>query len=338
MPNYAASVLAEAQHIFTQRYSEPEKRLKSAGVLASFLKNTQVAIPNIDELRVKEERPQNAYFMNRSKRSSISSRTHNHSGTVGDSTEVALSWQTFGDVFQTSLKRSDNNVFADAQLLANEIDNAMKNIYEAIDAAGLAYLDTNKSGVNVATKNGTFNGVNDVFEIAAADINRFIQNAKSMARQNYYNGSLDMILDSLLFVEAEFLANQGGSNSTNFGFQFSGTDIMESVQLADGNYTNGLGYAIPQGTIGLVDWIPAQNRAGYGDMDSYVGGFGTIVDPISGMTFALHSYQNRADTSAAGGDTQDVIQEWEVTVDLSFNKAPLTPATESTIFAVGMGA
>ena len=113
---------------------------------------------------------------------------------------------------------------------------------------------------------------------------------------------------------------------------------MESVQLDDANYPDGIGYAIPTGTIGVVDWIPRQNREGKGDLESYVGGFTTITDPYTGMPFALHAYQQRANTGAAGGDSQDVVMEWEVTVDLSFNHAPMVPAGETTIFAAGMKA
>jgi hypothetical protein len=336
MANYAASVLAEAQLKLMERYAAPEKRLKSAGVLGAFLKNSSLAMPNIGALRTKEQRAEKAYFANRSKRSVITSRTFNHTGVVGDSTEVALAWSTFGDKAQTSLKRSDNNIFTDAELLADALENMFKNIYEGMDASALAYLATNKTGVNIATKGGTFNATFDAFQIATADVNRFIQHGKSMLRQNYYTGAADVILDPLLYVEAEFLAQQGGANSTNYGFQFSGVNVMESVQLADANYALGAGYFIPEGTIGVVDWIPSQNRSGYGVLESSIGGFSSIVDPISGLTFALHGYQQRADTSASGGDTQDVVMEWEVSVDLSFNNSPLSVATESTIFETGV--
>lgn len=337
MPNYAASVLAEAQLILADRFAAPEKRLKSPGVFGAFRKNTQIAIPNVGDLRTKEERPENAYFFNRSKRSSIVGRTHDHTGTVGDSTQVGLSWTTYGDVAQTSLKRSDNNVFADAQILANELENMFKNIYESMDGAALAYLATNKSTVNAATKNGVFDATNDVFEIATSNIARFIQHGKSMLRQNYHTGMADAILDPVLFLEAEHYLNQGSGNSVNTAYQASlGADIWEAISLNDANYPQGAGYMIPEGTISVVDWIPSQNRQGLGNFDSVLGGYGSIVDPISGMTFAVHSYTQRADTSASGGDAQDNVQEWEISVDLSFNKAPLSAAGESTIFEVGI--
>lgn len=335
MANYAASVLAEAKLILSERYSAPEKRLKTAGVIGAFMKNTDIAIPNVGTLRTKEERAEKGYFFNRSKRSTTTSRTHNHTGTVGDSSEVAFTWETFADNCQTSLKRSDNNIFADAQLLANELDNVFKNMYESMDAKALSYLGTNKSLVNGATKNGSFEATNKVFEILAVDKDRFFQYGKSMLKQNHYKGMADVICDPILFAQAEYLASQGQSNATNSGFQFSGLNFFESVDLSDSNYGNGDAYFIPEGTIGVVDWIPSQNRQGVGNYESVLGGYGTIQDPISGMTFAVHAYSDRADTSASGGDKQDVVTNWEISVDLSFNKAPINVTDESTIFEVG---
>ena len=336
MANYAASVLAEAKLILNDRFSAPEKRLKTAGVIGSFMKNTELAMPNIGDLRTSVSRAEKAYFQNRSKRANGGARAHDHSGTVGDSTEVALSWTTYSDVAQTSLKRSNNNIFADAELLANEMENMFKNIYEASDDAALAYLATNKTTANAATKNGVFDATNDAFEIATADIARFIQHGKSMLRQNHYKGGADLILDPVLFLEAEHYLQQGSGNSANTAYQRQLVDLFEAISLTDANYAAGAGYFIPEGTIGVVDWIPSQNRIGSGDFESVLGGYGSVTDPFTGKQFAIHGYSNRADTSGAGGEVQDVVTEWEISVDLSFNKAPLTAAGETPIFEVGM--
>lgn len=336
MANYAASVLAEAKLILAKRYTAPEKRLKSSGVVASFLKNSQLAIPNLGALRTSESRAEKGYFLQRNKRAANVSRTYNHTGTVGDSTEVPFTWQTFGDVAQTSLKRAENQLFNDAELLANEFENIFKNIHEEMDSAALAYLSTNKTLINTAAKNGSFNGINYTWEVAAANISRFIQLSKSMLRQNYHKGGFDAILDPILYVEAELAAAQGGGNATNYGFQFGGANILEAVDLADVNYAAGMGFLIPEGTIGAVDWIPSKNRQGKGDFESVLGGYGTIKDPITGLDFAIHAYSQRADTSLAGGSAQDVVTEWEVTVDMSFNHSPLSVATETTLFEVGV--
>lgn len=337
MANYAASVLEEAKLILNERFAAPEKRLKTPGVLGAFMKNSELAIPNLGSLRTAAARAEKGYFFNRTKRSNTTARAHNHTGAVGDSTEVAFSWTTYADKFQTSLKRSENNIFNDAQLLANEIENAFKNIYESADTAALAYLGTNKTLVNVATKNGVFDETtSEAFEIATSNIARFIQHAKSMLRQNYHNGGAELILDPVLFLEAEHYLNQAGANATNTAYQLAGINLWEAITLSDANFPKGAGYIIPEGTIGVVDWIPSKNRMGWGDYESYNGGYGTIVDPRTGLTMALHGYSQRADTSSAGGEVQDVTTEWEISVDLSFNNAPLTTADETTIFEIGI--
>lgn len=335
MPNFAASILAEAKLILSEKYSAPEKRLKSSGVFGAFRKNTAIALPNVGDLRTKEERPEKGYFFNRSKRSTSNSRIYNHTGSVGDSSEVAFNWETFSDTAQTSLKRSDNNIFSEAQILANEFENMFKNIYEDADAASLAFLATNKTLVNTGVKNGNWNSTNGVFEISSTNKERFFQYGKSMLRQNHYKGMADVILDPVLYAQAEYLASQGGANSTNYGFQFAGLNHFEAVDLSDANYTNGTSFFIPEGTIGVVDWIPKQNREGKGDYESVLGGYGSVVDPITGLTYAIHAYAERADTSSSGGDTQDVVINWELSVDLSFNRAQLSTANETTIFEVG---
>ncbi len=338
MANYAASVLAEAKLILAERFASPEKRLKTSGVIGAFLKNSDLAIPNLGALRTSPNRAENGYFFNRSKRANTAARTHDHTGTVGDSSEVAFSWATFGDKAQTSLKRSENNLFSDAQLLANELENMFKNIHEAADTAALTHLTTNKTGINVATKNGTWDAVADVFEIEPDNVLQALQYAKSMLRQNYYKGGADAILEPTWYAQAEYAAAQGVMNATNYGFQMSGLNVSEAVGYSDGDYPLGLGLLIPDGTIGVVDWIPQVNRQGKGDFESVLGGYGTVTDPITGLTFAIHGYSARADTSAAGGDTQDVVTEWEISVDLSFNNSPLSVADETTIFEVGIKA
>jgi hypothetical protein len=94
--------------------------------------------------------------------------------------------------------------------------------------------------------------------------------------------------------------------------------------------------AFPTGTVGALNWIPRQNRQGWGDYNSYVGGYGTFQ--FLGYTFAVHGYASRQDTSATNGDAQDVTMEFEVSLDSSYNKAPLnytTGRTDSVVIQFG---
>lgn len=340
MPNYAASVLAKAQVMLNERFQQAEMRQKPSSALMMLLKNRNFLIPDLRDLRLREDRPTNAYLKNRATRAVTNSRTHNHVGAAADSTEVDITYDTYTDVAQTTLKRADNNVFADAEILSHELENMIINLHEGIETAMVTWLDTNKNQVSAppsgAIKRATFNAANDVYEIAAGDADEYLNITKSIFRQEKYQGGFfDILMDSLLYSTHEFKANQGNGNSTNLSFQFQGFEARESVELADGNYANGISFAAPVGMTGILDWIPPVNRRGEGDMMSVLGGYGTVIDPMTGLEFALHAYTERGDTSGANGNTQDNVTEWELSIDLSPQFAPISTANQTPIFAIG---
>lgn len=336
MANYADALLAKAQAKIQGNFGEPEKRVKTNGSFTPFARNTRFTLPEIEALRVAKDRPVEVNFLTRSKRTVTNARTHNHAGTQGDSAKVTLPWETYADVASTSIKLSENLIYTNAEVVANEIENMLKNIAIAVHADSLAFLDTNKTGVNDAIANGTFNGTNDVFEILAADKDFYFQYLESMLMQNYYQGNFDAIVDPKKYAQAVYLGNQGVGNATNFGYQLQNAMINQAVGLADANYANGIGYVIPEGTIGAVDWTEPKNRQGYGDIESFVGGFRTIRNPyLNNMVCNLHAYMTRADNSGNGGSTQDVVINWEISADVALVKAPINVADETTIFAGG---
>lgn len=340
MADYAASVLAKAQVMYNERMQSAEMRQKPSSTLMTLLKNTNFLIPDIRPLRDREDRATNAYLKNRASRALTASRTATHNGSVADSTEVPITFDTYTDKFATSLKRADNNVFSDAEILSHEIENAMINLHEGIETALVTWLDTNKNTVSAppsgAIARAPFNVTNDVYEVAGADADEYWNIIKSIFRQEKYSvGQIDVVTDSLLSSTGDFKANQGTGNSENLGFQFAGLSVMESIEVADVNYANGISFAMPMGMTGIVDWIPKQNRQGWGEFDSYVGGFSTITDPLTGLNFAVHGYSDRGDTSATNGNEQDVITQWEISIDLSPQFAPQSTAGATPIFAVG---
>jgi len=335
MPNFSATNLVKAQARLKQQFTEGEMRTKQRPAVMLAQKNLDILIPSHQQLRTREDRAIEANILARSKRSTTSSRTHNHTGNRGDSFVLPLTWTTFVDKFSISLKQMDNNIFNFEETLAQQILNAALNLNEDIETFMIDFLFTNRSQINVAAAGGTFNAANDAYEIAAADKSRFYQLAKSMMRQNNYRGSFDVIASSLTYIDGEFYANQGGGNQTNTNFQFTGLNIAESIELEDANYPGGISLIMPAGQFAMLPWIPKQNREGWGDYNSYVGGFGSIQDPLgSGMTFALHIYADRADTSASNGNTQDVVLQAEMSIDIAPALPALSTATESVVFEV----
>lgn len=327
MANFDTCNLLTAQTILSDRYAAPEMRMKPAPAFSLLTANTDLLMQSAEVLRTREDRAIEAYFLGRTKRNPTSARAYNHTGTLDDSAKVTLSWTIKADKTTISLKLLDNSVHDFNMVLANKLEQCCMNILEAKETEAIAYLQAQKAsqqptGLQGATLNA------GVLEIAGVDDKQIFARIRSIMRQNYFSGGLDMIVDSNLSVKAEFLNAQGNGNATNYGYQFNNLRIAESIELTEGAYNNGVAIVMPQGGACALNWIPKQNRQGSGDYNSYVGGFG--VFNFMGYQFALHGYAQRSDTSATNGNTQDVTMEFEVSLDSSYNKAPLSYTTGRT--------
>jgi hypothetical protein len=64
--------------------------------------------------------------------------------------------------------------------------------------------------------------------------------------------------------------------------------------------------------------------------------YGSIFNPFDGQQYAMHSYETRADGSSANGYTQDVVTQFQVSLDTALEHAPLSVATETTIQAFAL--
>lgn len=307
-----------------------------------FLDKRDISIEGLKGLRYKETRPEEAYFKIRQARSTTgTTRTFDHSGVDGDSAKIDLVWTPYVDAFSLSMKRYDNNLYDFNDALAQNLMNAFINIKDDLDTAALVYFDTNKSGVNDATKLGTFNATNDVWESPLGTQDDFYRNVKSMMRQNFYTGGYNALVDPIAMALAEKAGAQGGGNATNLGYQFSGLNIVEHTALADANYLTGLGFFFTPESIAALDWIPKQNINGFGNLENATKDnpyFTSIVEPFFGLRCALHIYKQGADTSLTNGSEQDVVWQYEVSIDMSLNHAPLSVATASPILAAGFAA
>jgi hypothetical protein len=328
MANFDVSNLLTAQTILADRYKTPEMRMKPAPAFGLLTGNENFLVVGAETLKTRDDRPIEAHLLTRTKRSSGSARAHNHTGTIDDTSKVTLTWTTKSDKTSISLKLLDKSLFDFNTVLANKLEQCCMNILEDKETEAIAYLRAQRATQQPTIKGGTFSAANDAVEIAAANSTSFFQRLKSIMRQNYFSGQLDIIADSLLQIEAEYLAAQGAGNDANRQYQFPGLRIFESVELADSNYANGIVMAMPQGSVATLNWIPKQNRQGWGDYNDYNGGYGTFN--FMGYTFAVHGYAQRADTSAANGDAQDVQMEFELSLDSSYNKAPLVYTTSRT--------
>lgn len=341
MANFTTSDLLAAQAKLMGSFEAGELKYTDPRTFRLFLDNSNLMFPDFSTLRTREDRVVTAYYKKRASRSLGTGRAYNHTGAHGDSGSLTPSWTTYHDHFAISLKQGGNNVFSRDEMLMNEWQNIMRNHVEGHEATATAYLFAQRSGVNTAVVDGTFNAANDTYEITADSNsvfgvynNRAAQITKIVMDINKWGGNYTIVCDSISYGKFQAQAAQGATNATNLSFQFMGVEFVHSVGLyalaAGLNYTNGYWIAVPQGTIGCLPHIPKENKEG---IVTTVGTYGNIVNPIDGLVYAVHSYETAGDYAASNGYTQDVMTEVEASIDLAFEHAPLSTANESPLQA-----
>lgn len=340
MANYADSLLLNGQAKLLGAFQASELRFREPAVFKSFLKSSEIMFPNFSELRTREDRAISAYYNKRTSRALGSTRTHNHTGAKGDSGTLTPSWSTKSDVFTMSLKQADRNMYSIQEMFNNELQNTIANFAEGLETSAVAALFAGRSGVNVATVEGTFDATDDVFKVTeSTNGTRFVQIVKSIMDINKYTGGLDIFCDTVSYNKIAYQFAQGGANSANLSFQMGGVNFIHAPALSAlglglvGAYSKGFVIAAPTGTYGALPWIPKQNREG---LVTSVSKYSSLINPVDGLNYAVHTYETRADGSAAGGYTQDVVTEFHVSIDLALPIAPLTVATESTLQAFAL--
>jgi len=347
MANFVASQLVAAQAKFAKNFQDPELRRKQNPALALALKNLTATIPDQQQLRTREDRSMYAYLFQTRQPGSGTARAARPTGSKGNSIQVGLTWQTIVETFTISMKQGDNNVFAYQEMLANELMQAALNLHSRLGTIFLNYMYVHRNQLLLSSPQGaTADLTNFDYGVAGNDQLYFFQKVRSIMDQHYYRGQLDIIADSLSFQQAQRLRAQGTQNATNLTFQFDNMDIYNTTETIDSNATNGACLAMPAGTFAALPWIPKQNRTGYGDFESYNGGYGVMSDPL-GLTvneldaqgqvvavpleYAVYGFTQASDDQANNGYYQDQVTTFEISIDVAPTLAPLSGSNESVV-------
>jgi hypothetical protein len=342
MAIFATAALVKAQAKLIGAFQANELRFREPAVHKLFLENSTIMFPDYNELRTREDRTVETNYVTRTSRALGSGRSHNHTGAQGDSALMTPSWSTYHDDFVSTIKEADNKIYSLEEMHMSKLQNVVANFAEGLEAVAAAYLFANRSGVNVATVEGTFDAVDDTFEITeSTNGERAVQITKMVMDLNGYKGNYTIVCDSIAWNKFGFQEAQGSSNDTNTSFQFSpNVRFVHDATLAASAaglvsaYAKGYWICVPDGTIGALPWIPRQNRMGADH--GQVARFGTIMNPIDGLNYALHTYEEGVDGTGTGGYTQDVKIETEISIDISYVHAPSSTATDSSLMAFAL--
>jgi hypothetical protein len=343
MANYATANLTKYQAKIMAAFNTGEIRFREPAVFKAIKRQTEILIPSHNAIKNAAKRTTGEinYFARSARSLGSSGEIYNHTGTRGDSAVLVPEWVKRDDTMVWSLKQANGLVFENEDIVLNEMQNMFANFAEGLESDAATFLHTNRTGVNSYSRQGSFNGDNDVFEIeedltsVTSTGYRALQIANSVIEANKWKGyQLEIFCDSLAYDKFQALAAQGAANSANLTFQFQGKTFVKSYELDAKavalGYTNGYFIIAPVGTLACLDWIPEQYRGG---IQTQVNTYGNLIDPNTGLVLATHQYQERANNTDNNGENQDVNTQTQGFVYLSFNHQPLTVANESPLFA-----
>ena len=341
MANKTTANLATAQAKLLGAFQSSELRFTYPATYLALKAMTPIMFPDYMELKTRDDRAIDTNYITRASRSLGSGRAHNHTGSKQDSAVLTPSWSTYTDKFNLSLKQADKSLYSADEQLFNEISNAVSNFMEGLEDTAITALWNNRSQVaGVATPEAPYNtGTGKkTYEITdSTNGTRAMQITKIAIQANKYPAGCTIFCDSIAYAKFEYQAAQGATNATNLSFQFNGVTFVHSVGLyakvspSLSLYVKGYWLVVPNGTVATLPWIPVQNRVG---VDTPVGSYSNIINPIDGESYAVHTYMTAADDSANNGYTQDVVTQYEISQDVAIAIAPQSSGSPILGFAL----
>jgi hypothetical protein len=347
MANYDPSNLVNFQAILTNRFNTEARKSVDAVSYLAIKEVSEIMLPSHKVGRTREDRIQESFTFSRTSRALSSGRSHNHTGTHGDSILLTPSWDTISDPFAISIKQADNNIFTFDQMFGNEIENSVKNMLDGQEARAQTFVFDNRSQVDVTTAgSSTWNAVNFVHEITESTLFGESKSGVTMSqiidtvmKTNLLRGNYLVFCDNQAYDKFQRLSEQGNANADNTAFQMGNKRFIRSIGMSDkfvavdGTYTKGNFLAVPVGDIAHLDQIPIQNMQ---NKTTRIQTYGSLMNPIDGLDYALHHYEQAVDGTSTNGYTQDEELQYELSIDSSYVVAPLTTANETPIHAFSL--
>ncbi len=260
------------------------------------------------------------------------SATHS-AAAFADSFMKDISYSRLTQTFKISYKQADMNILTYGSILEYELKNKLQSLYADLSTAQIAWLNTNRSQVGSDGLMVFDETTNDQYDNVLADREVVFDYIKATQRLNKYNGNNTVgVVDQRFSALYRKLASNGRTNADNTEFQLPGITIAEEPQMAIG--ADSTGFFWEKGLVGMTTWNEALNRRGDGTFGDNAGMYTTMREPVFGMLLDLHAVNKTVDTSAAGGNVQDKVDEYELSLTYATEGSWESTANASHIFKV----
>ncbi|AKG94191.1 virion structural protein [Polaribacter phage P12002L] len=273
----------------------------------------------------------------------LNKRVYTASGTAKSASHAAaafpdsfvkdITYVRLTQKFKVSYKQADMNRLSYEDILSHELRNKLISLYTDLSTANIAWLNSSRSQVGSDGLMTFDETTNLQYDNVLADKEVLFDYVKATQKLNKYNGqNTVMVGDQRTAALYRKLASNGTMNADNTAFQIPGIELHEEPQMAIG--ANSTSFVWEKGLAGMTTWNEPLNRRGHGSAGSNEGLFTTMVDPTFGFDLDVHVINQVADTSGAGGNVQDVVDEYEIALTYALEGSWLDSSTESHIFKV----
>lgn len=340
MANKLPSALLAAQAKIAAQYQSAEVRELQNPILRKGLAAAPYLMVNLNSIRESTKRTEKGYQRVKMTATNGTARSHNFTGNQNDTQEVDISWGTYSEKFSVYWDASADNVYNSmVEDIRFGLSESMRIIRERAGKGLIAALHAGRTQVkNTTIRNAEWDAANYVMKLT--DEEKMFAHMKSIMEQHKYYGSLDVMVDSVLDPKARHLFAQGDGNATNLSYQAAGIgEIMPHHALGtdvsvEADYSaGGIAIVLPQYAFAHINWIPVKYRAGLGDINQ-VNGKRFVQRDDTGLQieYAVWAYTEKADGSAVGGTTDDMVTHLQVSTDFATQIQETSTAEESPIF------
>jgi len=289
---------------------------------------------NLNALKQSDIQPTKVDLNKRVYTASGSAKSASHAAAAfPDSFVKDITYLRLTQKFKVSYKQADMNRLSYEDILSHELKNKLISLYTDLSTANIAWLNTNRSKVGADGLMAFDETTNDQYDNPLAQRDDLFDYIKATQRLNKYNGmSTELVADQRTAALYRKLAANGTMNADNTAYQIPGINIYEEPQMTIGAASTS--YVWERGLVGMTTWNEPLNRRGHGSAGSNEGLFTTMVDPTFGFDLDVHVINQVADTSGAGGNVQDVVDEYELALTYALEGSWTDVTDETHIFKV----
>lgn len=310
-------------------FNKYEGRLSNYGALQAFMDGSNLLLPQsqIEGMKKSDVQVTKIPVLNKFNSTILTARACTITGPTRTSSFKALSYVTKGFEIAVSDAINAGNYISRSEDFAMQMLQGLKAVYNSLDQAAIASLETNRNTTLVESVLETITDATGDYE--ENDLNDLYYDIPTLMKLNDLGldgGKLANIMNTESVKTMLKYESQGQNNAINLAGILNGT--IESA----GNYqhyqTNNITlganrevhYVAPVEALGLFTWQPFdyRNKGISGDGKKYY----TLTDPILGIEWGVIEQTLCADLSAQStGMTAALQTKYSFTADFSFMTA-----------------